>query len=399
MSELDLLQSVTHARNYLTALRARLEGEEGIMPESPGLRSAVGDILELLDRLQAHYGLMDEILDRTGDAFFAKDRNGRYVLINQAGAWMFGKDRDAIIGQDDTALLETECAERVMTIDRLVMSTGKPSTFEQTIAIRGVQSMLLTTETAWYEPGGGLCGIIGTARDVTEQRQAERLEEGRQDRLRSLASEIVITEEHLRQAVAADLHDNLGQDIALAKMKLAALRSSSSADIHDAVAQVERLVEQADRSLRSIAFRLGPPILHTLGLVPALQWLAEDMRDRCGLDVRIAADAGAGVADPSVRVILFRAVRELLDNTAVHAGVGEALVRIGTERGLLRIIVEDRGKGFDVAQISLRGHGLFGIREQLRHAGGSMHVDSSPGRGTTVTLTAPASISGGASTG
>lgn len=268
------------------------------------------------------------------------------------------------------------------------MITGRPHTVEDTFDIRGVPTTLLTTQSAWYEPGGRLRGLIGTAQDVTERNRTLRGAELQQDRLRSLASEIVIAEERLRQSLAADLHKGIGQDIALAKMMLATLRNSSSADLHGPLNRIELLVEQADRSLRSITFRLGPPSLHDLGLVPALQWLAEDFGDRYGLAVRIDDEATPAVADDRLRVILFRAVRELLVNAATHAGAQGVLVRLRAREDQLRISVEDEGAGFDCGE-DFQGYGLFGIREQLKHVGGSMHIDSVPGRGTTVALTAP----------
>lgn len=90
-----------------------------------------------------------------------------------------------------------------------------------------------------------------------------------------------------------------------------------------------------------------------------------------------------------MRVILFRAVRELLTNAAMHAGVREARVWLGREGDDLRITVEDQGAGLDAARVDLQGYGLFGIREQLRHVGGTMDIDSTTGRGTTVSLTVP----------
>jgi PAS domain S-box-containing protein len=388
MSEYDLLQSVEQARHQLTALRTRLENEE--MPPRPTeVRRTLGDLQETLEKLQAHYELLCEILARTNDAVFAKDLDGRYVMINRNGAGMFGKTVEEILGHDDSALFERNRAERIMAIDRAIMSTGKPRTFEETTDILGVATTLLTTEAVWYEPRGTLRGLIGTTQDVTERKAVERGAEVQQARLRSLASEIVIAEERLRQSLATDLHSGLGQDIALAKLKLSALRSFANADMHDSLIRIERLIEQADRSLHSITLQLSPPSLHELGLLSALQWLAEDVGARYDLDVKIEDDGISVVASDRVRVILFRAVRELLLNTAKHAGARQAIVSIGSEDSLLRITVKDKGSGFEAAELGLRGHGLFGIREQLAHVGGTMHLDSALGRGTTVVLTAP----------
>lgn len=388
MSEHDLLQGVEQARHQLMALRARLELEE-TAPGSPDISSALGDLLEMLERLHDHYGLLCEILAWTSDTVFAKDQDGRYVMINRNGAEMFGKSVEEIIGRDDTALFAPESAERLMAIDRAVMSTGKPRSFEETFEIRGVPITLLTTETAWYQPRGELRGLIGTAQDVTARNLTERGAQVQQDRLRSLASEIVMAEERFRHTLAADLQNGLSQEIALAKMKLSVLRSTSSADLHASIAQIERLVEQADRSLRSITLQLSPPTLHDLGLVPAFQWLAEDIRHRYGMQVQIEDDGSPPMVDYRLRVILFRAVRELLVNVATHASAREASVRISSEGRLLRLVVADEGTGFDAEEARLEGYGLFGIREHMRYVGGSVNIDSVPGRGTIVTLTAP----------
>ena len=91
-------------------------------------------------------------------------------------------------------------------------------------------------------------------------------------------------------------------------------------------------------------------------------------------------------------------MRELLINAATHAGAGWAVVRLSADDNLLRITVEDEGAGFDAVGVDLKGYGLFGIREHLRYVGGSMHVDSALGQGTTVTLTAPLTTGRGSST-
>jgi PAS domain S-box-containing protein len=391
MAEHDLLQSVEQARRQIVALRIQLQ-TAGPAPVSEAVGSALGDLQEMLDALPTRCSLLREILARTNDVVFAKDRAGRYVMINRNGAVLFGQSVEQIVGQDDTTLYDSESARRIMAIDREVMDTGKSRTFEANFEIRGRALTLLTTESAWYEPEGILRGLIGTAQDVTARKQAERGAEARQERLSALASEIVINEERLRQSLAADLHTGLGQDIALTRMKLAGLRDSVGAELRESLSHIEGLVEQADRSLRSITYQLSPPSLHDLGLLPALEWLSEDMASRFGLHVRIEDEGTPAIADGGMRLILFRAVRELLTHAATHAGARAARVRIGAEGEGLRVVVADEGTGFDSTRVESSGNGLFGIGEPLRHVGGRMHIDSRPGRGTTVTLSTPLAL-------
>ena len=391
MRDTEPLGSVTLARDRLVALRAHFS-LQGKTPGAVEAERALRELQELLDKLHSRYALLREILDRSSDVVFAKDLEGRYVMMNPNGARLFGKSVEEILGQDDSALFERKSADRIMEIDRVVMSTGEPRSFEESFEIRGVQVTLQTSEAAWYEPHGKLCGLIGTAHDMTGRRRVEHAARVDRDRLRSLASNIVVAEECLRQSLAANLQNSLGQEIALAKMKLAALRSSAATELHDPLLQIERLVEQADLSLRTISFQLSPPSLHDLGLVPALEWLAEDIGGRHQLSVRIE-DAGIpDLTDPHRRVILFRAVRELLLNAATHAQAGHATVKLTADGKRLHIVVADDGHGFDAAALDHEGYGLFGIREQLGHLGGKLKIDSAPGRGTSVSLTMPLEV-------
>ena len=388
MPKPDFLRSVEKVRVHLTTLRAQLENRAKVT-EFHEAGSALVELQGVLDGLEAHFALMRDVLARTNDVVFAKDLEGRYLMINANGAELFGKEVEDIVGRDDTALFPPEIASRIMAIDREILQTGTTRTFEETLAVRGVPTTLLTAETVWYEPVGTLRGLIGTMQDVTKRRRSDRDADLRQERLRSLASEIVIAEERLRQSLAAELHNGLGQDIALAKMKLAALRSSVSAELHDPLARIEHLVEQADHALRSITFQLSPPSLHDLGLVPALEWLAEDIGDRNHVEVTVADEGTPSVEDERMRVVLFRAVRELLVNAAAHSGARTIRVRLRYDETLLHIVVQDDGSGFDATRIDSDGYGLFGVREQMRHVGGDLRIDSTLDRGTRVELTAP----------
>jgi signal transduction histidine kinase len=120
-----------------------------------------------------------------------------------------------------------------------------------------------------------------------------------------------------------------------------------------------------------------------------VQWLVEDVGRTYRLGISLDGPEDASPLSERLRVLLFRAVRELLINVAKHAGAKRARVRL--ERGArdIRIVVEDDGQAFDPATVGSRGLGLSGIRERLSHLGGAMSIVSAPGRGTCVTLVAP----------
>lgn len=226
-----------------------------------------------------------------------------------------------------------------------------------------------------------------------EQQIAERTAE-----LRQVAAALAEAEERERRALAQDLHDEVGQLLAVIGIKLAGCEPlRMNAKVRAAVEEVARLVEQANASLRSLSFHLAPPVLYELGLTAALEWLADEMRRQFGLKVNIVDDGLPKPLHLPARAIAFRAVRELLINVTRHAGVDVAeIVTLRREPDELVITVSDAGKGFDYSQHRTiaqarrsGGFGLIGLHERLAHIGARMHVESIPGDGARITLTIP----------
>jgi signal transduction histidine kinase len=141
-------------------------------------------------------------------------------------------------------------------------------------------------------------------------------------------------------------------------------------------------------------FELSPPILYDLGFEPAMGWLADHMQQEYGLAVTVEDDDQPKPLDNEARVLLFRAVRELLFNVLKHAQASCAKVCMLREDEHLRVIVEDNGVGFAPDKLGapagkIEGFGLFSIRERLNYFGGHMEIDSIPGQVTRVILTLP----------
>lgn len=240
---------------------------------------------------------------------------------------------------------------------------------------------------------------VGAESAVAAQRKAnESLEQKVRERtvqLRALAVELSLAEERERRSLAQDLHDDLGQVLAIIKHKLTALHGGErSAELAGELKAIEDLIDQANKSMRTLAFQLSPPVLHTLGLIPALEWLTEEMERVYGLKVRLSDDGASKPLDEPSRTTLFRAVRELLINVAKHAGTRMAEITSLRSDGRLTLAVNDDGGGFDYpkalqAAPGTGGLGLRSLRERIEFIGGEMHVDSRANEGTTITLIAP----------
>lgn len=213
--------------------------------------------------------------------------------------------------------------------------------------------------------------------------------------LRSLSLRLTLAEERARRQLAVALHDTVGQSLALGKIKLGQLGATLKDKQHlKTLAEIRDMFESAVQQTRTLSFELSPPILYELGLGAAIEWLGEDFAKRHGFRVHCRGTSDELVLNEPASVLFFQAARELLTNVTKHACAADVNISIEIASGQLVMTIADNGKGMepnalDKTIASKKSLGLFSIRERLKQIGGSFVLQSEPGRGTTVILTAP----------
>ena len=226
-----------------------------------------------------------------------------------------------------------------------------------------------------------------------ELRQKEIL--SYQEKLRGLSAELILTEERERREIATDLHDVIGQTLALAKMRAGALRANcGSPEMAAELTDLYGFIDEAITATRSLTFQLASPILYEFCLESALERLAEDIHRRHGLKVSFRGDGKAKPLPTETSVMIFKAVRELLMNAVKHSGAGKVAVGVRRTADRVVVTVRDDGRGFDARAASVYdgrrgGFGLFSIREKVSHLGGAFRLSSRRGGGTLAVVTAP----------
>ncbi|MHC4213127.1 MAG: PAS domain S-box protein [Planctomycetota bacterium] len=231
--------------------------------------------------------------------------------------------------------------------------------------------------------------------EIAERKRAEITLIVYQEKLRSLASELSLSEERLRRHIATELHDHIGQNLAISKINLDSLCNlSQETEITKLLKQTSKLIAKTIESSRTLIFELSPPVLYELGLEAALEWLVRQVRQQHNIKADFESDGKPKSFEENIRVLLFQAVRELIINVVKHANAANIHVNASRIGEQIQIIVQDDGSGFDTSKLSpgesqTGGFGLFNIRERIENVGGKLELNSKRDKGTKVTLTAP----------
>lgn len=221
-----------------------------------------------------------------------------------------------------------------------------------------------------------------------EERVAEKVAQ-----VRDLSVALTLAEHQERQRVSELLHDHLQQLLFAIGIHLELLAGGELGEpAARNVQPIQTLLEQAMQLTRNLSVELHPPVLRQDGLVEAIRWAAAQMRDQYRLEVSLTAEHDVTIPSREVMILLARSVRELLFNVVKHSGQRAARVIVARCGGEVVIRVEDEGVGYDPTSIQRRsaaGSGLRSLRDRLELLGGTMTVDTAPGRGTRTTLRMP----------
>lgn len=249
---------------------------------------------------------------------------------------------------------------------------------------------------ALRESEARLQALANRLEQTVEERTAELVES--QDRLRALASELNLAEQRERARLATELHDHLQQILVLGKLKLSSGKrfAGGLSAVEQMIHETEEVFVEALQYTRSLVAELSPPVLRDHGLGAGLRWLGDYMK-KYGMTVMVTIPDDRELELPEDQVmLLFQSMRELLINSAKHAETGRAVLTLEERDERLYITVSDEGKGFDSSALggTLSGalsskFGLFSIKERMRSLGGSLKLETSPGKGTKATLVLP----------
>ena len=192
--------------------------------------------------------------------------------------------------------------------------------------------------------------------------------------------------------IAHAVHDEAGQILVVVHLAIAEISRELPPSMQGKINDVTRLLRQVEEQLRTLSHELRPTILDDLGLVPAVRFLTDGASKRFGLSIQVDASLD-GRLMPAVETALYRIVQEALNNVAKHSQARNVWIQLDERAKKIVCSIRDNGVGF-YAQVRLKepgkkGLGLIGIQERLSALGGTLQIESEPGRGTQLLITVP----------
>lgn len=348
--------------------------------------------------------LLHAVVNGTSDLVYAKDLEGRYLLINREAAQWYGKQAEEILGLEDSDLFPDEVVQVLRENDHRILVSGANFTIqERLVDPSGTPCTFLSTKGPLFDVAGQVSGTFSISRDITEQVQAQEMLLQHQEQLRGLAVELSLAQDKERRRIASELHDEIGQNLALAKMKLTDCCGESRLPPAAAksLKELELLLERTIQEVRSLTFQVSPPLLYEVGLEAAVDWLAEQFQSKHKLQVTVESDLPELPLHEEQSATLYHVVRELLVNVVKHAGASRARIALAHEGERLEVRVIDDGRGLQAGEGrsgEVAGFGLFNVRQRVQHLGGDLVF--SPGTdGTEVSVRIPIALKRASSMG
>jgi two-component system CheB/CheR fusion protein len=337
-----------------------------------------------------------DALNGAAEGILMVDPDGRIQFANPSVTGLYGYEVRELMGLSADCLLpdrhREEFARRLA--DLLAEPKARSLAPTDLVGLRkdGTEFAVELSASVMQRARGPM--VVAFVSDVTQSRKAVLKIRAYQDRLRHMAFDAALTEEQERRRIAVELHDTVGQELALARIKLAPLQAELEGEQRTAAGVVMDTLKRAIDSSSALAFELSPPILYDLGLGKALAWLADAMETLHGFKLEVIDDGATDSLDDAAKAIVFRSVRELLMNVLKHAEVGTAKVSLHQTDQECQIDVVDSGIGFDpdretASRSNGGGFGLLSVHEQITRLGGTLNILSAPQRGTDIRILVP----------
>lgn len=367
--------ALTRALEASAARRRQRAAEQALVESETRFRALTANLPGMVLQLEQH------------------GRRLRLSYVSEGARRLFGVEPQALT-QDPghwLARLPHEDAAALMRVLRGAAREGGELRWVGRVAPAPGELRWVELSASARPTGPGRAIWDGIVTDITPRKQAEAALTASREELRTLATHQTRVREQEREAIAREIHDDVGSTLTAIKFELAFLRTALKEDVRftEPLARVGQLIDTAILSSTRIMHDLRPGILDE-GVVAALEWQARSFEQRMGIACRFASSHDEIPLSPEQAIAVFRICQESLNNVAKYAQARAVEIRLRAGAGRLTLVIADDGRGIEPAEINRPDRfGLRGMRERAQSLGGTVEVRGVTGRGTTVSVALP----------
>jgi PAS domain S-box-containing protein len=331
---------------------------------------------------------------------------GSYILDCKTRIWRGSTELDNIFGLNSNEVHDFDMWVEILHPDhRAAMQKyfeeeimGKKRRFSKEYKIINRK----TKQECWVhglgdlilDPNGNVVKMLGTIQDITERKKMESELEDQKLNEQKVINEITIqAQEEERAELGRELHDNVNQILATAKMYLGMAKDGVQTSGDNLLAKSYEYIDEVMKEIRKLSHSLVAPSLGDIGLVESLQLLVEDTNILNCFKVDLCIDEGYSITviDKKKELMIYRIIQEQLNNINKYAKADKVGIALRQRNGELFLTVTDNGIGFDPSQISKTGIGLRNMKSRLEFYSGKLNVITAPGKGCTLEINLPVS--------
>lgn len=314
------------------------------------------------------------LLESQNDLIVRVDSKGRFTYVNDAYCRKFGKTKKQLLNRSYTPLVHKDDRQAAV---ELVKSLNVPpyrGSLEQRARTAAGWRWIQWEDCAVLDEQGRIVEVQAVGRDITELKEVEQA-------LRESHGKLMMAREEERRRLASELHDSIGQRLAVMQMKLVSVLKlcEDSPNAHALASTIESNAATI-AEVRSLCHGLYPPTLDELGLASALRRMKRDCHGAADLSLRISPRLAEKRFPREVEIALFRISQEAVSNAIRHSAATEIEISLQTQRENLTLKIRDSGRGFEPLQVKGNGIGMHTMRERARAVGAKLDIESKPGK-------------------
>jgi PAS domain S-box-containing protein len=371
----------------ISAQKRNSEDRQGAVAEPKTLEQEERKALQ--DRL-TEVASQAELLDLVSDAALICDTAHRITYWNRAAERLYGWSSEEAVGKDVSDMLQTEYP---VPFADLLATLEEQGRWEGELVHTNRYGMRVLVYSRWIHKRGErgeFKGWLEINADLTQQRQAE-------ETARRLSGRILQLQDEERRKIARELHDSVGQYLAMLKITIdRGERKGIAASTRQLLNQCSQIVDQCISETRTVSYLLHPPLLDENGLLSAVRWYVEGFAARSGIEVQMKAPPAIPRLLKEIETTLFRILQESLTNVHRHSQSKKVNIEIACDTYTVSLRVRDFGKGIPLDRIrsfrdrgSGMGIGLGGMRERVRELGGILRIEPAEPSGTAIVVVIP----------